>query len=71
MKSSTYLVCLFRCDNFYNISSVMGKGQKAGIGYGSKAEVLNSSVLVPSPQNYSIRSLFDGCKKGYIFGIGR
>ena len=61
----------FRCDNFYNISSVIGNGQKAGIGYGSKIKMTNSTVEVPSPHNYSIRSLFDGCKKGYIFGIGR
>lgn len=33
--------------------------------------MVNSTIDVPSPQDYSIRSLFDGCKKGYIFGIGR
>jgi hypothetical protein len=32
---------------------------------------MSYSANVPSPQNYTIKSLFDGCKKGYIFGIGR
>ena len=41
------------------------------MGYGSKMPILTSSVHVPSPQVYNIRSLFEGCKKGYIFGIGR
>ena len=50
----------------------MGKGQKAGKGYGNKSQtVVTSSINVPSPQNYNIRSLFDSCKKGYIFGMGR
>ncbi len=48
----------------------MGKSQASGIGRGNKISLV-VNTLSPSPQNYIIKSEFDGNKKGNKFRLGR
>lgn len=45
---------------------------KASIGFGKKDDMVQRNVVAyPSPNKYSIKSIFDDCKKGYGFRLGR
>ena len=61
------------CDRFYELPPLIGSGSpKASIGFGCKTEMTQKEMLMhPSPNKYCIKSIFEDCKKGYGFRLGR
>lgn len=72
-SSNSYFLYGLSCDKFYELPPLIGKNSpKAAIGYGRKVEMTRKSTLdFPPPNKYSIKSIFDDCKKGYAFRLGR
>ena len=61
------------CGRFYELPPLIGRSSpKAAIGFGSKTEMTQKEMLMhPSPNKYCIKSIFEDCKKGYGFRLGR
>jgi len=72
-NNNSYLAYLCRCDRYYDLPPLIGKNApKAAIGYGRKQDLVLKGVAdFPPPNKYSIKSIFDECKKGYGFRLGR